>query len=73
MKYLRRASRGRSASYNRSSSQLLEYTGLQETHVEGDMLIIILHQQVNELFEERNRLYRFLLGPYIPACQQDSG
>ena len=40
------------------------------TYIEGDMLILILHQQSDELLEQRDRLYRFLLGPYIPACQQ---
>jgi len=40
---------------------------LAMTYIKGDMLILILHQESNELLEQGDRLYRFLLGPYMPA------
>jgi len=43
------------------------------TYIEGDMLVLVLHQQSDELFEKRDRLYRFFLGPYISAFQRDPG
>lgn len=32
------------------------------------MLVLILHQQSDELLEKWDRLYGLLLGPYVPAC-----